>query len=54
MREVMISILVTASMFVMSYFTMVYGWGLEPKSFAWIIGGSVYFIFAGLLTESGK
>lgn len=41
MMKFLAALIVITLMFVVGYFTMVYGWGLEVKSWPWIIGGYV-------------
>lgn len=53
--KILAILLVTGSMFLLSYFTMVYGWGLEPTSLAWIIWSYIGTIAAQIvISELGK
>ena len=40
---------------IVSIWTMIYGWGLEPKSWWWIIGGGIFIrIMIALMEQIGK
>ena len=38
--------------FIMGILIMMFGWGLEPVSWGWIIGGGLCSIFLGALFNS--
>ena len=48
------SIFLLISVFVVSYLTMLYGWGLEVESWGWVIGCYVWLIFSQVIGESLK
>ena len=35
------SLILTGVAFCISFMVMIYGWGLEPQSWPWIIGGTI-------------
>ena len=42
------------SVVVVNVLSMIYGWGLEPKSWGWIIGAVVYSVVITLASEAIK
>jgi len=44
MNQSAVTFIFTLVAFTVGYFTMIHGWGLEPKSMTWIIGSYAVFL----------
>ena len=53
--ELVFLLLGIASIYLASYLTMVWGWGLEPENLGWIIAGYIYTasfsVFSAIVKE---
>ena len=49
--KALVALMSIVALFALSYFVMIFGWGLEVKSWGWIIGGWFGTIF---ITAVGK
>lgn len=49
--KAVIALMSIVALFTLSYFTMVFGWGMEVKSRGWVIGSWFGYIF---ITAVGK
>ena len=55
MKELIILIFGTIIGISLSITVMIYGWGLEPKSWWWIIGGGIFLrILVGIMETAGS
>ena len=55
MRELVILILSTLIFIILTIGVMIFGWGLEPRSWWWIIGGGVFGkLLICILEQIGK
>ena len=43
---------ITASIFVLSYFTMIHGWGLDPVDHRWIMAAYIWTALAPAITQA--
>ena len=54
MKELIIVIFGTIISILLSIAAMIYGWGLEPKNWCWIIGGGIFLrILIGVMERLG-
>jgi len=49
--KALVALMSIVALFTLSYFSMVFGWGLEVKSWGWVIGSWFGIIF---ITAVGK
>ena len=47
--KIIASLLSLGLLFVSSTLTFIFGWGLEVKSWGWVIGGWVFIVFVGVI-----
>lgn len=52
--KLMVSIFVLGAIFVLGYYVMTFGWGLEVKSWPWIVGGYLGSVFLHLFNQALK
>lgn len=45
--NILISFILSISIFVVSFYSMVWGWGIEPENMGWIIASYIWVFFAG-------
>ena len=50
--KILVALLTFPMIFAVSTLTMIHGWGLEPFSWGWIVGGFIAIVFIQLVVEA--
>lgn len=50
-KSLVIAIFAIGLTFVISTFGMIYGWGLEPKSWGWVVGSYIGILITTVLAQ---
>lgn len=50
-KSLVIAIFAIGLIFIISTFGMIYGWGLEPKSWGWVVGSHIGILITSALAQ---
>ncbi len=51
MTKLLLSLVGFGIAFVLGIFVMIYGWGLQPVSWGWIVGGGIASVVLGAIFQ---